>query len=701
MLGLIYIFLCFSTGWVVCSYAFPNLSRLTETSFDKRKITVSSYLIILPVWYITGTLALTWSVYLVAAAVAGITQEPLFIANAIVMSFALFAFIGVFYYRIIRRHAKPNLGICKDKKIKMLELLLLGGITTLALVLMWSTFYVTKGQLHIGVSVFSDFSPHVGMIRSFSYGNNFPTAYSHFGGEDIRYHFMFQFLAGNLEYLGLRIDNAFNIPSALSLISAFLLFYVLTVKLTGKNGAGILACLFFAFRSSKSFITYLSEIPKSENILQTLLDNTTFIGDTPNEYWGLWNLNVYCNQRHLAFGLAVMFFILILFLPHLYEMFEVIKKANIKKAIVQGDNHSIKKIPKVPVFIRLISYFRIIFISREAWLVKDLRLAIASGILLGSLSFFHGAVVIGCLLILFMLAILSRRRLEFAITAILALALSFLQTGYFIKGSAVSPEFLFGFIAENKTIFGVASYLGRLLGILPFVLLAALCFEKGVGRYIILAFTAPLVFAFTFSLTVDVTVNHKYIMMTSILLGCFAAALIIRLFQHKDMLLRLVGISLVIMLTGTGIYDFYTLLHKNARERGIILELDNPLTDFVRVNSDSKDLFLTANTNYTINQLVFGGGMLFEGHQYYAWSAGYDTNSRDWMVRRMYQAETPGELKELVKENNIRFIVVELQNRVAEDYIVNEENISAVFECVYWEGEGEGKLSIYDTLKLK
>ena len=694
MLGLIYLFLCFSTGWVICSYAFPNLGRLAEASFNKKKISVSSYLIVLPVFYITGTLTLTWMVYLIASIAIRITDKPLSIANAIVMSVALITFVIIYYLRRIPRYAKPPvLSICKDKKTRVLELLLLGGIIILALVLMWSTFYVTKGQLHIGVSVFSDFSPHVGMIRSFSYGNNFPTAYSHFGGEDIRYHFMFQFLAGNLEYLGLQIDNAFNIPSALSLISAFLLFYVLTVKLTGKTGAGILACLFLAFRSSKSLITYLSKIPKRENILQTLLRNTSFIGDTPNEDWGLWNLNVYCNQRHLAFGLSVMFFILILFLPHLYETFEAIKRMNTKKAI--------KKLTNEPVFTRFISCTRYIFLSREAWQVKDFRLAIASGILLGSLSFFHGAVVIGCLLILFMLAILSRRRLEFAITAILALTLSFLQTGYFIRGSAVSPEFLFGFIAENKTIFGVASYLGRLLGILPFVLLVAFCFEKGVGRYIILAFTAPLVFAFTFSLTVDVTVNHKYIMMSSILLGCFAAALIIRLLWHKDIFVRLVGIALIIMLTGTGIYDFYTLLHKNARERGIVLDLDNPLTDFVKKNSDSKDLFLTANTYYTINQLVFGGGMLYEGHQYYAWSAGYDTSSRDRMVRRMYQAETPRELMELVKENNIRFIVVEWQNRIADDYIVNEENISATFECVYLEGEGEGKLSIYDTLLVK
>ena len=144
------------------------------------------------------------------------------------------------------------------------------------------------------------------MIRSFSYGS-FPTSYSHYGGEDIKYHFMFQFLAGNLEFLGLRIDFAFNIPSMLSFISTFMLLYVLALKITGRMLSGVLALWFFAFRSGKALFVFLSEIPKGQNIWEVLWDNTSFIGKTTHEDWGLWNLNVYCNQRHFAFGLATMF----------------------------------------------------------------------------------------------------------------------------------------------------------------------------------------------------------------------------------------------------------------------------------------------------------------------------------------------------------------------------------------------------------
>jgi len=300
-------------------------------------------------------------------------------------------------------------------------------------------------------------------------------------------------------------------------------------------------------------------------------------------------------------------------------------------------------------------------------------------------------------MILFVMAVLSQRRLEYAIAAIIAIAMSLLQTHFFIDGSAVSTKLLFGFIAEIKTFFGVASFLERLLGILPFVILAAFCLEKGVGRYLILAFSIPLVFALTVSMTIDVTVNHKYIMMSCILLGVFAASLITKMIERKDLLLRLIGLMLIVALTSTGIYDFATVIKKNTPESAIVLDLDDPLTDWINKNSDSNDIFLTSN--YTINQVVLGGAMLYEGWPYYPWSAGYDTDLRTQKVAVMYEAQDVETLKTLVENNNIRFIIVDHDNRVSEDYVVNESNIAAAFECVYSEGEAEWTTSIYDTQK--
>lgn len=686
MIGLLYLILCFGVGWAICSFAFPGLALLTQKDYLKRTISISPYFILVPSWYVTGTLALTWPVYLMAYLFRH-AEEPLYYANLIVMPVAVVAFALMLYYRLVRNKDKQITLLCAEKKTRLLEYLLLAAVVALAMILMWKTFYIRDNSVHVGYTVFSDFSPHLGMIRSFSHANNFPTAYSHYGGEDIKYHFMFQFLAGNLEYLGLRLDYAFNIPSIISLVSAFIMLYILAVKITGKLSVGILSCLFFAFRSAKTLFTYLSNIPKGTSIWKALADNSDFISDTPNEDWGLWNLNVYCNQRHLAFGLTVFFLVLIIFIPHLYEMFEALKQLHFNKSSQKRKNYHQGISGKVRENIR------VLFFTKEAWGIADPRRAIATGVLLGSLSFFHGSALVGCLLVLFVIAILSARRLEFLITAVITMLMSIAQTSFFIEGSAVSTKYLFGFIAENKTIFGVASYLERLLGILPFVLLAAFCLEKGVGKYLMLAFTAPLIFAFTISMTLDVTVNHKYIMMSCILLGIFAASLIVRIFEKKEFLTGMVGVLLVIMLTSTGIYDFTTILRKNTL--AVVLDLDDPLTEWIDENSNSQDLFLTHP--YALNQVVLGGAMLYEGHSYYPWSAGYDTTFRMDQLVDMYEADTPEQLMELAKKNNIRFIVIDRDNRTSDYYELNEENIRATYQCVYTQGEGIGETSIFDT----
>jgi len=681
MFGLIYIILCFTVGWAICSYVFPNLGTLTDEDYSRRKINLSPYLLLIPAWYITGTLAMTWPTYLIAY-LFGDKAEPLLYANCIMLPIGFVVSAIACYKHFRKNNTNIRSLLCSDRKSRQIEIVLVIAVTLLASILMWTTFFVVDNQLFVGRSVFSDFSAHIGMIRSFSFGNNFPTQYAHYAGQDIRYHFMFQFLTGNLEYLGLRIDYAFNISSIISFTSAFMLLYVLAVKITGKVTVGVLSCLFFAFRSSKTLFTYIANIPQGSSILKTMANNSDFISDTPNEDWGLWNLNVYCNQRHLAFGLAAMFFVLILFMPLMFDMFAELKKRNDKSESIS---------------IRFIKQFKFLFFSKEGWVVQDIRTTIALGVLLGSMAFFHGAAQVCCLLVLFVMAVISKRRAEYVIVAVITIILAMAQTKLFIHGTPVSTNYLFGFIAENKTLFGVASYLDKLLGILPLVILAALCMERGARRYLIIAFTLPLVFAFTVSLTVDVTVNHKYIMMSCILLGIFAAAFVTILLEHKDYIVKIVGVLLIIALTSTGIYDFITVLTRNRPESSIVLDMDSKLTKWIDEHSDSKDIFLTSS--YALNQVVLGGAMLYEGWQYFPWSAGYDTNTRTQQVKLMYEASTPQELKRLVKENHIRYIIVDKECRDNEDYNVNEDNIKATYQRVYNIMEDNEMTSIYDTEK--
>lgn len=699
MNALLYLVICFFTGYVFCSFAFPQLKTIHLTTFRGTYIGLNEKFVTLPVMFILGTILVTWTTYILAIVFQD-SREPLIYANAIArMIFLIFSIFGSWklYQKSnqtktleLGENRKDNLTL--KAKVNVKDAIFLGVVTLLSCQLMWRTFFVEHNQLYVGLSVFSDFSPHIGMIRSFSKGNNFPTMYSHFTGEGIRYHFMYQFLVGNLEFLGLRLDLAMNIPSAIGLISSFLLLFVLAVKMSGKRVVGYLSCLFFAFRSSKSLFTFLSHVPKGTSIWKALSNNTEFIGYTTNENWGLWNLNVYCNQRHLAFTIPILLFIIILFLPSVYESFTKLYEGYSK--LEKQDQYLYGGLTTA----KLKFFFRHCVLQLDAWKPHDVRSAIASGVIVGALSFWNGAVTIAILLVLFIMAITAHRKLEYLITALIAVLLSFIQSTVFIQGLAIKIEKEFGFIAENKTLFGTLDYIFRLTGILPFVLLLAFIVVKKARRYIMIAFFAPFGFAFFVSLTKDVTVNHKYIMLSLMLLSIYAAIVLVKIFQSKQILLKVITILTIITMTATGFYDYITVIRRNNPKNALVLNLNNSLTNWVIDNTSAKDTILSSP--YALNEVVLGGGMLYCGWTYFGYTAGYDTFGREDKVKEMFEADTPESLHNLILRNKIHFIIVDKDCRDSDIYEVNEENIRATYQVVYEEGEGEWKRTIYDTRKL-
>ena len=142
-------------------------------------------------------------------------------------------------------------------------------------------------------------------------------------------------------------------------------------------------------------------------------------------------------------------------------------------------------------------------------------------------------------------------------------------------------------------------------------------------------------------------------------------------------------------------YDTYSIYVRNGEGRSVCIDLDEPVTEWVKENTDSSDVFLTAP--YTVNKITMGGAMIYNGWQYFAWSAGYDTAYRDEKVAAMYSAASPEELDALVEECGIAYIVVDADCRAQEAYSVREDVIGATYEAVYTEGKGGDMLTIYDT----
>lgn len=706
-------------GYAVCETLFPNFKKIGETAFDGREIQLSSYFLRVPAWVMAGILPLTWMTYLTAYAlkVYGGKEYPLFAANVISMSVFAVATAVLLFFRYKKNKAKTG-SLEELNKIKISEWCFLAAIIIFVAQLMVLTFTVKEGKMYVGLSVFSDFAPHLGMIRSFSYGNNFPTSYAHFAGEDIKYHFMFQFLVGNLEFLGLRLDHAFNLPSIFGLVASCVLLYALAVRLTGKRLVGYLTTLFFVFRSSPSFFRFLADIPKGE-LVKTLKEQIGFIEYTPYEGWGLWNLNVYCNQRHLAFAIVVLLLALHFFLPYMYDMAEKLAK---KREELNEKESGEKNLEAwlSGIGTRFLEYGKTLFFTKTAFSVKHPVRALFLGLLLGALAFFNGSVLITCCAMLFFMAAVSDYRIDYLISALTALVLSMLESKLFIEGSAVSMQYFFGFIAKNKTLPGVVDYMWQLWGILLLFVGAYLLLGRGVKRYLVFVFSVPLIIAFTVFLISGievcpdlmylveyyVTVNHKFVMLAEMLLSLFPAIIIAALFEKganvaKDSVImrRITAVILIVLMTITGFFEYVIVQRRNVEANNLVYHTADQLTLWLKENADSDDIILSAP--YALHRVVLGGGMLYYGHSYYAQSAGYDTDVREKKVREMFGASSVPTLQALIAENNIRYIIVDNDARSSNAFRVREDIISAAYQAVYTEGEGDWQLTIYDTTKAK
>lgn len=624
--------------------------------------------LVLPGAFGVGMLAFGWVTYLIAwAASAAGADKPLIYGNLLTMAAGAVFLLGIYIQRYRKnKRIFTDKGLVEDKQLFWKELIFFSVLFVFLTWLMFYVFYIKDGILYSGFTVFGDYAPHTAMMRSFSLQNNFPTQYPHFGGQDVKYHFMFQFLVGNLEFLGLRLDIAYNSVSVFALLGFLMVLYSIARRVTGSGKAGALTVVFFFFRSALTFFQFLWEHLRTGDLIQVLQENTSFIGYTTNEDWGLWNFNVYLNQRHLAFGLLIVALVLWMYLDW----------------VEQGCRHKEKGLV----------WFRNRLFSKEAWKCRYVENALAAGLLIGMTSFWNGAAVIGGLLILMGFAVCSDGKLDYLITAVTAVVFSVLQTRLFMKGSSVEAAFQWGFIAEDKSAAGVLWYLIQMSGIF-FVgaLVLFFFYKKRLQRAVLVSCLFPLVFAFCFSLTPDITVNHKYIMISYAFLAMFWAGAVCLLFRKKWQG-RILAAVLTVCLTITGIYDFVIIVRDNGPGHRVTVNTNSSLTDWLAQNLDSRDLILTPE--YSISEVTMAGVMMYLGWPYYAWSAGYDTYDRAENAKEIYTSRDPERVKSLVQQERITYILFEKGMTFEEETCI-ETTIKSVYRLAYQ--SEDGRIRIYET----
>jgi hypothetical protein len=615
----------------------------------------------------------------------------------------------------------------------------------IVLVFVWFSFHyvlhMNGNNIQMGFTVFSDYAPNVALIRSFSWFANYPTEYPFYAGEDIKYHFMFMFFTGNMEFLGLPLSFAYNLTSTLSLFSFFIMLSQLALRITGRFASAVLTAIFFTFRSGMAVFLFISEHIKAGDLVQAFLTNENFIGYTTNESWGLWNYNVYLNQRHLGFGMIIATSVIWYFYGYLEE--------------ACGSKNAGTSFNMINAFT---SWIRSFFLTKEAWIPKAPDIALVTGIVLGLTSFWNGACVIGSLLILAGFAIFSKNKLDYLILAMVSVLIAELQTKAFIYGSAVSPTFFWGFISEDKSFLGVIGYIAEVAGITILGSVFALLIADRKQRALITSFLLPVVFSFTVSLTPDVTVNHKYIMMAMAYLSIIWADIVVSLFtdrrghvpkkdgvsgkkgnvpedggmpdniEHapddggesakkkhapedsgepakkedesenggkpakKEHSLgygnvpgKVLAVVVALLLTATGLYDYTIIIRDNDDKHCVTVDTTSGLTAYIKENFTNDDLILSGPDS--VSEYTVSGCRLYCGWPYYAWSAGYDTDARFDLAKLMYTSMSADALLETIKAEGITYVLFQ-NDMYYDDVPANEEPIREICDLVFASEDG-------------
>jgi DNA-binding beta-propeller fold protein YncE len=269
---------------------------------------------------LVGLLVSSWLTYLAGLAFFW-TSRPLLWANLVffVAAIALLSW-PKWKGRIIKNSSakvhdrRSDLYVPRPKGSGIADWLLIIGYVVLVSWMMFASFSSKGGKLLIANPEYSDFGPNTALIQSFAVGHNFPTEYPHFSGDRIRYHFLFYFQAGNLEFLGLDPAWSLNLLSITTLVAMLVIVMTLGEVLFNSRTVGRLGSLLFFFFGSLSYVPFLHKQASVRAAIQAITHQRDYLPTIfpwRGEAWGTWSQVTYLNQRHFAFAIGIVLLVLV------------------------------------------------------------------------------------------------------------------------------------------------------------------------------------------------------------------------------------------------------------------------------------------------------------------------------------------------------------------------------------------------------
>src|SRR5215467_975949 len=302
MLALIYLVLAACVGDFLCRrfYQFESVAHRCAAAV------------------LVGLLASSWFTYLTGLAFFW-TSRPLLWANLLFLaaSVALLSW-PKWKHRIVQSTpgeadlTRSNLYLPRPRGSSIADWLLIAGYVVLVSWMMFASFNSKGNKLQIANPEYSDFGPNTALIQSFALGHNFPTEYPHFSGDRIRYHFLFYFQAGNLEFLGLDPAWSLNLLSITTLVAMLVIVMTLGEVLFNYRAVGRIGSLLFF--GSLSYVPFLRKQVSVQAAIQAITHQRDYLPTIfpyRGDAWGTWSQVTYLNQRHFASAIGILLLVLV------------------------------------------------------------------------------------------------------------------------------------------------------------------------------------------------------------------------------------------------------------------------------------------------------------------------------------------------------------------------------------------------------
>lgn len=452
-------------------------------------------------------------------------------------------------------------------------------------------------------NLYQDAGAHIPMIRHFSLSRNFLPEVPFYAGAGLLYHFMFDFYAGILEYLGVRIDLAFNLISAFSIAALLYLILEFSRFLFKSALVGILASAFFILNSDLSFIQLIQKYGLS---ISSFYHNNTYIqGQIFNLAVGknFLNINTYLNQRHLVFGLAIFLFIL-------------------NSVLFQ------KKLTN--------------------------RSLILSIFLISALPFWHLSVLVA-LYVVFTACVIFFKDLRMNIFKIIIFSAIFVISQILLIKQNSINQILFnpGFTISNLSLQNFSLFWMWNLGIAIPLVIYGFIVSNSFQKKIFLVFLSLFVIANLFQFSADIFDNHKFFNAWIISVNIFSAFGIYHLFK-KSSIFKFLSIASIVLITLSGFLNLFIV--KNDVYAKIPDSSKTKFGAWVLGNIRPSDIIFTNGEIYDPASIV--GARTYLGRTHYIFLYGADASNRISAKNIVFRGDDDKKIRQTLKNNKITYIII-------------------------------------------